>query len=225
MSGSEAEGKKGTKRPRSTDALTSMEATEDREQPSAGKKAANKSAGNRVPQSFTTITPLPRQHPRHFNKDLPGCIVRQDFHCAVLPDVLGQEGVEQCLSFHPNGLSVVQLAPTHPAASGGERIVAVDFDAGGCNIQQSEIVKGKKKKGAMQLQSSTVLCSITTNSGKQYKVCTGIGGELMQANRALLDDPGLLSEDPLGRGWLAIVRLKPRDLRRLQDALGVSDDR
>ena len=27
------------------------------------------------------------------------------------------------------------------------------------------------------------------------QVCTGIGGELMQANRALLDDPGLLSED------------------------------
>lgn len=50
------------------------------------------------------------------------------------------------------------------------RIVAVDFDAGGYNIQESAIVKGKKKKGAMQLQSSTVLCQVTTMSGKLYKV-------------------------------------------------------
>jgi len=30
---------------------------------------------------------------------------------------------------------------------------------------------------------------------------------------------------PLGRGWVAIVRLKPRDLRRLQEALGVVEER
>lgn len=67
------------------------------------------------------ITPLPQQHPRLANTDLPGCIVRQDFHCAVLSDALGQHGVEQCLSFHPNGLAVVQLAPTHPAVGDGDR--------------------------------------------------------------------------------------------------------
>lgn len=67
------------------------------------------------------ISPLPQQHPRLANTDLPGCIVRQDFNCAVLSDALGQEGVDQCLSFHPNGLAVVQLAPTHPAVGDGER--------------------------------------------------------------------------------------------------------
>lgn len=67
------------------------------------------------------ISPLPQQHPRLANTDLPGCIVRQDFHCAVLSDAFGQEGVDQCLSFHPNGLAVVQLAPTHPAVGGGDR--------------------------------------------------------------------------------------------------------
>lgn len=29
---------------------------------------------------------------------------------------------------------------------------------------------------------------------------------------------------PLGRGWLVIIRLKPRDLRRLQEAVGVKDE-
>jgi len=67
------------------------------------------------------ISPLPQQHSRLSNNDLPGCIVRQDFHCAVLSDAVGQPGVEQCLSFHPNGLAVVQLAPTHPAVGSGDR--------------------------------------------------------------------------------------------------------
>eukprot|EP00903_Cladosiphon_okamuranus_P005637 g5603.t1 len=172
------------------------------------------------------ISPLPQQHQRLANTDLPGCIVRQDFHCAVLSDALGQQGVEQCLSFHPNGLAVVQLAPTHPAVGDGDRaIVAVDFDAGGCNVLDSALVKGKKKKGALQLLPATILCSVMTRGGKEYKVCTGISGELIQANKTLAGKPRLMSEDPLGRGWLAIIRLKPRDLRRLQDALGVVDER
>lgn len=49
-------------------------------------------------------------------------------------------------------------------------IVAVDFDAGGCNVQESAVVKGKKKKGALQLKPTTVLCSVTTRAGKHYKV-------------------------------------------------------
>lgn len=67
------------------------------------------------------ITPLPQQHARLKNASMLGCIVRQDFHCAVLADVLGQNGVDQCLSFHPNGLAVVQLAPTHPAVGEGDK--------------------------------------------------------------------------------------------------------
>lgn len=67
------------------------------------------------------LSPLPQQHPKLDNSALPGCIVRQDFHCAVLADAFGQKGVDQCLSFHPNGLAVVQLAPTHPAAGQGDK--------------------------------------------------------------------------------------------------------
>ena len=47
--------------------------------------------------------------------------------------------------------------------------MAVDFDAGGCNVLESAVVKGKKKKGALQLHPATVLCSITTRGGKEYK--------------------------------------------------------
>eukprot|EP00752_Nemacystus_decipiens_P016378 g14640.t1 len=189
-----------------------------------GKRRNGQGAVNN--RAYSGMSPLPQQHPRLANTDLPGCIVRQDFHCAVLSDVLGQQGVEQCLSFHPNGLAIVQLSPTHPAVGDGDSaIVAVDFDAGGCNMLESAVVKGKKKKGALQLHPATMLCSVTTRGGKEYKVCTGIHGELIQANKTLAENPGLMSEDPLGRGWLAIIRLKPRDLRRLQDALGIVEER
>lgn len=67
------------------------------------------------------VTVLPQQHPRLKNSSFLGCIVRQEFHCAVLKDILGQQGADQCLSFHPNGLAVVQLAPTHPAVGKGDK--------------------------------------------------------------------------------------------------------
>lgn len=47
--------------------------------------------------------------------------------------------------------------------------MAADFDAGGQNVFDSATVKGKKKKGALQLQPSTVLCSITTRGGKKFE--------------------------------------------------------
>lgn len=49
-------------------------------------------------------------------------------------------------------------------------IVSADFDAGGCNVMETTIVKGKKKKGALQLYPTTVLCSVETRGGKKYKV-------------------------------------------------------
>lgn len=56
---------------------------------------------------------------------------------------------------------------------GFSTIVAADFDAGGRNVLDSATVKGKKKKGALQLHTSTVLCSVTTKGGKKFEV----GGE------------------------------------------------
>lgn len=52
-------------------------------------------------------------------------------------------------------------------------IVAADFNAGGCNILELATVTGKRKKGALKLHPSTVLCSVVTKGGKQYKVRLG----------------------------------------------------
>ncbi len=38
---------------------------------------------------------------------------------------------------------------------------------------ETAVVTGKKKKGALQLHPATVLCSVTTKRGEQYKVGRG----------------------------------------------------
>ncbi len=47
-----------------------------------------------------------------------------------------------------------------------------------------------------------------------------IGGEVLEVNALLLDDPGVLNRDPYGEGW--ILKLKPSnveaDLANLMDA-------
>ncbi|CAM9134216.1 unnamed protein product [Choristocarpus tenellus] len=164
---------------------------------------------------------LPKQHLLLSNSALPGCIVRQGFDCAILTGLKGSDGLEQCLSIHPNGLAVVQLAPTHPAVGTGDSTVTqVRFGEGQYDVLASKKVVGKKKKGAMQIYPNSLLCTIHTQGGKEYQVCAGVSGELMEVNTAVLDEPGIISSNPLGRGWFIIVRLKPRDQRRLLDAMG-----
>ncbi|CAN0539300.1 unnamed protein product, partial [Ectocarpus sp. 12 AP-2014] len=75
------------------------------------------------------------------------------------------------LSAHVRRLKALFLVPATPTRSSA--IVAVDFDAGGCNVLESATVTGKKKKGALQLHPTTILCNVKTRGGKEYKVHIG----------------------------------------------------
>lgn len=44
-----------------------------------------------------------------------------------------------------------------------------------------------------------------------------VGGEIIEQNEALADDPSLVNVDPYGRGW--IVKIKPTDLSELDTLL------
>ena len=53
------------------------------------------------------------------------------------------------------------------------------------------------------------------------EVYTPVGGEIIEANEALNDNPELVNEDPHGKGWLVKVRLSSKDeLEGLMDAAG-----
>lgn len=57
--------------------------------------------------------------------------------------------------------------------------------------------------------------SVKTSSG----IYAGVGGEIIETNAALSDDPSLLNSDPMGEGWL--VKIKPAssaDLAALMEA-------
>lgn len=46
-----------------------------------------------------------------------------------------------------------------------------------------------------------------------------VSGEVVEVNEALQDEPGIVNEDPYGRGWMIVIRLSDQaELDRLQSA-------
>lgn len=46
---------------------------------------------------------------------------------------------------------------------------------------------------------------------------SGIDGEVIEVNQAVLDDPSIINEDPYEKGWM--LKLKPSDTNQLDDLL------
>lgn len=44
-----------------------------------------------------------------------------------------------------------------------------------------------------------------------------VGGEVLEQNEALADDPSLVNTDPYGKGW--IIKIKPTDLAEMDSLL------
>ncbi len=44
-----------------------------------------------------------------------------------------------------------------------------------------------------------------------------VGGEVLEQNEALADDPSLVNNDPYGKGW--IIKIKPTDLAEMDSLL------
>jgi glycine cleavage system H protein len=48
------------------------------------------------------------------------------------------------------------------------------------------------------------------------EIYSPVSGEIVEVNEMLIDNPSLLSEDPYGDGWIAIIRMHdPEELQRL----------
>ena len=69
-----------------------------------------------------------------------------------------------------------------------------------------EVVSITAKKSGKQIK--TERSCATVESGKWVgPVKVPAGGEVVEVNQAVLDDPALLNQDPYGQGW--IVRIRP----------------
>jgi len=50
---------------------------------------------------------------------------------------------------------------------------------------------------------------------------SGIDGEVIEVNQAVLDDPAILNDDPYEKGWM--LKVKPSDLSQLDELLEAED--
>ena len=118
----------------------------------------------------------------------------------------------QWAAVHPNGLCVVGVGPGHagagpPEGAGAEgggpaevRFAAGDGQGG------LEGVSGKRKKGAPKVVRGDPVAWLRPTAGAaEVPAAYGVSGRLLELNGRLCREPGLLREDPLSRGWLAIV--------------------
>lgn len=101
---------------------------------------------------------------------------------------------------HSNRICLIGLDISHVAVKKG--IKSINFDVGNCDRSKNQ-VSGKGKRGAMNLQPSSMLAIVTCNDDSEYKVVSCITGKLVEINERLGNNPELIGKD--GYGYVAIV--------------------
>jgi glycine cleavage system H protein len=62
------------------------------------------------------------------------------------------------------------------------------------------------------------ICSLELTNGGEYIVHVPVTGEVLEVNKALKDNPGLVNQAPEGDGWLFKISIDiPRELSLLMD--------
>ncbi|XP_070507634.1 protein Abitram [Chironomus tepperi] len=121
---------------------------------------------------------------------------------------------DHLILFHTNGVCLVSIAKSHIAFKKG--IESINYDIGNCDRSQNQ-VKGKHKKGAMNLQKNTTIAIIKTVDGTEYKVFSCVGGKLLEVNERLHDDMKKLEHE--GHGYIAVVLPKISNIGKEKESL------
>lgn len=101
---------------------------------------------------------------------------------------------------HSNRICLVGLAATHAAVRKG--IASISFDVG--NVDRSKNhVKGKNKKGAMNMVATSCVAIVKCTDGSEYKIVSAVQGKLVEVNERLLARPEDIGKD--GVGYVAII--------------------
>lgn len=78
--------------------------------------------------------------------------------------------------------------------------------------------QGKKKRGALNVHPGFQLCTLECSNGERHTARCGIKGVLVNVNQRLLEDPSVVSDDPLGLGHIAVLQLKANGASKLVDS-------
>ncbi|KAG5176447.1 hypothetical protein JKP88DRAFT_196577 [Tribonema minus] len=113
------------------------------------------------------------------------------------------------LNCHPNGLVILCIARSHflaqaePAA-----VVKAVFPrhpvpaSAGSNRKKS--ANGSSGPGV--LPADAAVCHVELSDGTSLPIPACLAGELIEVNEQLLTEPQLLVSEPLGRGYVGILR-------------------
>lgn len=131
------------------------------------------------------------------------------------------ENEDHIVLFHSNRLVLVGLAKSHVAFSKG--IASISYDIGNYDRSQNhKALKGKHKKGGMNLQPTTALALINCNDGSTYKVDSTVTGKLIEVNDRLGANLEQLSIE--GKGYIAVILCKPELCDKLKSNLVAEAD-
>lgn len=130
-----------------------------------------------------------------------------------------KENEDHVVLFHSNRLCLIGLAKSHVAFTKG--ITGISFNIGNCDRSLNQ-VKGKHKKGGMNLQPTTTLALITCKDGSEYKVVSCITGKLLETNDRLESNLEKLSIE--GTGYIAVVLCKPENCDKIKSSLVSEND-
>jgi len=66
------------------------------------------------------------------------------------------------------------------------------------------------------------LLTLIDKEGKNLKVYSPISGEIIGTNSSIIEDPGILNEDPYEKGW--IYKIKPSDWKKETNSYFLAED-
>ena len=105
----------------------------------------------------------------------------------------------QYAHLHKNkSVTMIGLSPQHPAVVEG--ITSVEFS----QPALANEALGKRKRGALPLRVETLLCTIRTGQGNEFKINACVNADLVEINERATRDPSVVSKDPEGAGFLCI---------------------
>lgn len=120
---------------------------------------------------------------------------------------------------HTNKLCLIGLAKSHIALAKG--IASVNYKIGNSD-RSLNVVKGKHKKGGMNLQPDTALAIVKCLDGSEYKVVSCITSRLLETNERLEAHPEKLAIE--GTGYVAVVQIKPENCEKIKSTLTSLED-
>lgn len=110
-----------------------------------------------------------------------------------------------CLLVHSNRVSLVCLAPSHPVITKQLTIKAINCEiTETCDRKKNKAV-GKGKKGGQNLDPSSLLCYLESESEERFPITAIAPSKLICMNRIVLANPSLARDKPDSTGHLAVL--------------------